>query len=172
MEKTAGAMKWTVLCPNWFMSNHLGDIFATLPMGIIAYPLEPEAKAAIIDPRDVGDLDAKLMSAPDPSVFHGLKLDVSGPEKISVSEIAALYSESLGRPVTAVKPSVDEWIGAAVGGGFEEWLARAVSLNFLHWEAGDLSFPTSPEALALSPPKRTMGSWIKEWSPRSPPAAA
>ena len=54
LEKTAGEMKWTVLCPNWFMSNHLGDIFGTLPKGIIAYPLKPEAKANIVDPRDVG----------------------------------------------------------------------------------------------------------------------
>ena len=40
LEKTAGGMKWTVLCPNWFMSNHLGDIFGTLPNSIIAYPLQ------------------------------------------------------------------------------------------------------------------------------------
>ena len=59
LETTAGAMKWTVLCPNWYMSNHLGDIFGTLPNSIIAYPLKSDAKATIVDPRDVGDLNPK-----------------------------------------------------------------------------------------------------------------
>jgi len=171
LENTAGAMKWTVLCPNWFMSNHLGDIFGSLPLGVIAYPLDPQAKAGVVDPRDVGDLAANLMMAPDPSAHHGLKLDVSGPENISVTEIAALYSDALSRPIAAVKPSVEEWITAGVGGGLEEWLARAASVNFIYWEAGDLAFPTSPHALAAAPPKRTMAAWIKEWSPRSPPPA-
>ena len=67
LEKVAGAMKYTVLCPNWFFTNHLADIFGTLPMGIIAYPLAPDAKATAVDPRDVGELAAQLMMAPDPS---------------------------------------------------------------------------------------------------------
>lgn len=103
LETTAGAMRWTVLCPNWFMSNHLGDIFGTLPNSIIAYPLKPDAKATIVDPRDVGDLAAALLVAPDPSVYHALKLDVSGPEAISLGEIAGLYTEALSRPVQPVE---------------------------------------------------------------------
>jgi len=73
--------------------------------------------------------------------------------------------------VQLVKPSVDEWIAAAVAGGFPEWLAKAVSHNFERWEAGDLAFSTSAEVLALAPPKRTMEDWVKEWAPRSPPPA-
>lgn len=171
LEQTAGAMKWTVLCPNWFMSNHLADIFGTLPAGVIAYPLDPDAKATIVDPRDVGDLAALLMASADPAANHAKKLDVSGPEAISVNEIAALYTEALGRPVVAVKPSTDEWVTAGVGAGMPEWLARAASNNFPRWEAGVLNFPTSQEALAAAPPKRSMAAWVKEWSPRSPAIA-
>ena len=119
LETTAGAMKWTVLCPNWFMSNHLGDIFGTLPKSIIAYPLKSDAKATIVDPRDVGDLAAALLVAPDPSVYHTLKLDVSGPEAISLGEIAGLYTEALSRPVQPVE----------CRHAFSLFLARARSLS-------------------------------------------
>jgi len=169
--QTAGAMKWTVLCPNWYMSNHLGDIFGTLPNSIIAYPLKSDAKATIVDPRDVGDLAASLLVAPDPTVYHALKLDVNGPEAISLGEIAALYTEALKRPVQPVECSKNDWVAGAIGGGLEEWLAHAVTHNFDRWAAGDLLLETSPEARAASAPKRTMAQWIKEWAPRSPPPA-
>ena len=70
-----------------------------------------------------------------------------------------------------VKPSVDEWIAAAIKAGFEPWLARAASHNFERWEAGDLAFTSSAEVLALAPPKRTMEDWVKQWAPLSPPPA-
>jgi hypothetical protein len=206
LEKVAGGMKWTVLqresnpqllalraspaypemtlrislqvlCPNWFMSNHLADIWGTLPKNIIAYPLASEAKNAIVDPRDIGEIAAAMMVAPDPSAYHGLKLDIAGPEPISMGEIAALYSDALGRPIVHVKCQTDEWVAGGVQGGLPEWLAQAVSLNFAKWEAGTLAvgggaLTTSPEALAAAPPKRTMSAWIREWAPRSPPPAA
>jgi uncharacterized protein YbjT (DUF2867 family) len=165
----AAAIKWTMLCPNWYMTNHLGDIFGTLPKNIAVYPLDPDAKASIIDPRDVGDVAAQLMVADDPSPHHGLKLDLSGPEPISLSEIAELYTEALGRPIQAVKCPVEAWVAEAVKAGLEEWMAQAVSHNFALWNAGDLAFPTAPEAVALAQPERTMAAWVKEWAPRSPP---
>lgn len=172
LENTAGDMKWTVLRPNWFMSNHLGDIFGTLAVGIIAYPVGPEAKATIVDPRDVGDLAAKLVVAADPSVHHGMKLDVGGPEAVNLFQVAALYTESLGRPIQAVNCPKADWVAGAVKGGIPEWLAEAVTNNFPLWEEGKLSFASSPEVLVLAAPQRTMAEWVKEWAPRSPPAAA
>jgi len=172
LENTAGDMNWTVLSPNWFMSNHLGDIFGTLPNGIIAYANNPEATARIIDPRDVGDLAAALLLAPDHSKYHGLKLNVSGPEAVSMAQVAALYTEALGRPIQAVQCSVEDWVAGAVASGFPEWLAQAVSNNFDHWDAGHLDFVTSPGALDLAAPQRTMSQWVSEWAPRSPPPPA
>ena len=171
LEKVAGATKCTVLCPNWFFTNHLADVFGTLPMGIVACPLAPDAKATAVDPRDVGELAAQMMMAPDPFVCHGLKLDVGGPEAVSMAQVAALHTAALGRPVRLVKPSVDEWVAAA-SPALPAWFAKAVSHNFERWEAGDLAFSTSAEALALAPPKRTMADWVKEWAPRSPAPGA
>jgi len=172
LEGTAGDMKWTVLRPNWYMTNHLGDIFGTLPKGVIAYAVDPEAKFTLVDPRDVGDLAAKLVVAADPCVHHGMKLDVGGPEAVSTSQMAAFYTEALGRPIQAVNCPKADWIARGVAGGLEEWLAEAASNNFDYWGKGQLAFPTSPEALALAAPQRTMAEWVKEWAPRSPPPAA
>lgn len=169
LEEKAGEMKWTVLSPNWFMTNHLGDIFGTLSSNIIAYPVDTEATATIVDPRDVGYAAARLLLAPDCALYHGLKLDMSGPESISIAQVAALYTTALGRPVAHVHCPPEAWVAGAVQGGLPEWLAQAVVLNFQYWEQSRLSFPTSPQLLALAPPQRTMAQWIGEWAPRSPP---
>merc|ERR550537_1166548 len=128
-------------------------------MGVVAYPVCPEAKIAMIDPRDVGVLAAKLVVAADPSLHHGKKLDISGPETVNCSQLAALYTEALGRPINAVNcPKAD-------------WIAGAVCINFLYWDEGKLTFPSAPEVLALAAPQRTIAEWVKEWAPRSPPPA-
>ena len=51
-----------------------------------------------MDPRDVGELAAQMMMTSDPSAYHGLKLDVSGPEAVSMAQVAALYTAALGTP--------------------------------------------------------------------------
>jgi hypothetical protein len=53
--------------------DHLRYVIGMLPNCIIAYnciiafPLQPEVKATIVDPRDVADLAVALLLAPDPS---------------------------------------------------------------------------------------------------------
>jgi len=180
LESTAGSMKWCVLHPNWFMPNHLGDIFGTLPKGIIAYPVDGDVKCHMVDTRDVSDIAAKLLTANDPSQYHGKHMDISGPEGVSLNEVAQMYTEALGREIKAVKPTPEQWLehwslcdAGAKGAGFADWMAVAVSTNFPRWESGLFQFPTHPDCLAVSPPKRTMKQWVTEWAPKSPaPAAA
>uniref|UniRef100_A0A0G4FJC2 NmrA-like domain-containing protein n=1 Tax=Chromera velia CCMP2878 TaxID=1169474 RepID=A0A0G4FJC2_9ALVE len=173
LESTAGQMKWTVLCPNWFFSNHLGDLFGGIPQkNVVAYPIDTKAKATMVDPRDVADVAVALLLAEEAtqSRCHKLKLDISGPEEVSTSDIAQMFTEALGREIQAVNCEREEWLAvAAQAGALEDWHARAVLLNFPLWKAGDLVFPTSAEVLQLAPPKRTMRQWIQEWAPRSPP---
>jgi len=177
LERTAGNdMKWTVLCPNWFMTNHLADIFGTLPQNIIVYPVDPHAKVSMIDPRDIGAAAARLLLASDEVQLanHALKLDISGPDEVTISQVAQMYTNALegGRAVNHVKCSSDEYVAATVNAGFAEWLAKDISNNFPQWEADKMVFPTAPQVMDLAPPRRTMEKWISEWVPLSPPPAS
>jgi len=180
----SGDLKWTVLSPNWFMSNHLGDVFGTLPLSpsIIAYPVtNVDAGANIVDPREIGTVAAKLLLQAKNPKHDGRKLNVSGPESVSMSMVQTLFAEALGRDVLYVNCSTEDWIAGAVKAGFPDWLAKAISHNFILWEDGGLSFPSSPEVIDLlnenddgstSSVRRTMSEWVKEWAPRSPPPAS
>jgi len=170
LERVAGSMQWTVVHANYFMSNHLGDIFATLPNGNIVYPLEASEKTRMIDPRDSGDAIAELLLVSDPSKYHGKHLFVSGPETITFGEIADLYTKELGRPIQFVTCPHEAWIQEVIKGGFfADWLADSVAYNFTVVKQGGFMHETSPELLELWKPRRTMQQWIKEWAPKSPP---
>lgn len=164
---------WTVLCPNDFMQNHMGDIFGTLPLGIVAYPMPPSSSATIVDTRDVGDVAAKFLLEEDYSKHAGKQYDVCGPESISTEQLAKMYTSALGRDIAAVECTAEEWAGNAEKAGFPTWLAQAVSRNFADfWGKGKLDYPSSQAVLDLCAPQRTMQAWISEHAPLSPPPAS
>lgn len=167
LEKAAGHMRWVVLSPNCFFLNHLADIFGSLPAtSTIRYPLDADAPARLVDPRDVGDIAAEMLTRPeDYAGLHGKTLDISGPQEVRMGELAALYSEALNRPVTYERVSVEEWVAGA-SKALPAWLAKSVAHNFQLWNDGELCFATAPEAVPA--PARTMREWVAEWASRSP----
>eukprot|EP00929_Paragymnodinium_shiwhaense_P062197 TRINITY_DN31049_c0_g1_i1.p1 TRINITY_DN31049_c0_g1~~TRINITY_DN31049_c0_g1_i1.p1 ORF type:complete len:356 (+),score=54.71 TRINITY_DN31049_c0_g1_i1:295-1362(+) len=165
-------LQWTVLRPNWFMQNHMADIFATLPAGIIAYPVSASTKARMIDTRDVGDVAAALLLLSNPSSHHAKKYDVCGPDSVSCEDLVAFYAKELGRPIAAVPTSSADWVANVEKAGIPTWLANAILVNFeKFWALGKLDYGSSDAVVELAKPARTMESWIKEHAVMSPPPA-
>ncbi len=57
---------------------------------------------------DVAEVVAAVLVAPRDHL--GMVYELTGPATLSVDELAEQYSQALGRPVTAVRPSNDEWL--------------------------------------------------------------
>jgi uncharacterized protein YbjT (DUF2867 family) len=57
---------------------------------------------------DVADVVTAVLAAPKDHL--GAIYELTGPTTLSVDELAEQYSQALGRPVTAVRPSYDEWL--------------------------------------------------------------
>jgi uncharacterized protein YbjT (DUF2867 family) len=57
---------------------------------------------------DVADVITAVLVAPRDHL--GAVYELTGPAALSVDELAEQYSQALGRPVTAVRPSDDEWL--------------------------------------------------------------
>lgn len=157
------SLQWTVLNPNKFMQNHLGDIFGTLPQNIISWPIPVTAPCTLVDTRDIGDVAAALLQLQKRSAHVGQKYDVCGPESHTTQNLAQMYTTALGRKITPVQVSRESWAENAEKAGFPRWLAIAVSFAISDfWGKGKLNHPSSANALALCPPKRTMQQWITE----------
>jgi uncharacterized protein YbjT (DUF2867 family) len=58
--------------------------------------------------RDVADVVTAVLTAPQDHL--GAVYELTGPATLDVDEIADQYAQALGRTVTAVQPSDDEWL--------------------------------------------------------------
>lgn len=163
-------LKYTVLRPNYFMQNGVGDIFVTIPQNkMIAYPQVNNHKANMVDARDVGTVAAKLLLLEDTDNYNGKLLNVCGPKAWSLQEIADLYSKSLDHIITVVRCSPEEFAqGLVTGAGFPEWLAKSVTkTHSVFWDNNGCSYESSPEVKELlgDHAPRTLEQWVQEMAP-------
>ncbi len=56
---------------------------------------------------DVAEVVTAVLGAPQDHV--GAVFELTGPATLDVDELAEQYAQALGRPITAVSPSYDEW---------------------------------------------------------------
>jgi uncharacterized protein YbjT (DUF2867 family) len=90
----------TILRPAYFMSNDLTIKDVVLQYGV--YPMPIGAKGlAMVDPRDIGEIAAIELihraRATRPMPLECINL--VGPDTLSGADVAAIWSEVLGRPV-------------------------------------------------------------------------
>lgn len=159
---------YTSLRPCWFQQN-LGR-GANLPLlrdsGKMDHPTNTK-RCRMVDSRDVGNLAAKLLLLPAEQrrAHVGKHYTVSGPEGWSMKEIADLVAQH--RPAESNEISLQEFADRSVAvGDSKGWKARAQMSGWRDcWMQGKFDKPSSPEVLALCPPRRTVPMFIAETMP-------
>lgn len=87
----------TVLRPTYFTSN-LESQRSAISDGRLALPLGTSTRLAMVDPRDIGRVAARVFA--DPARFAGDTIELAG-DRLTLTEMAAAFSEVLDRPVVA-----------------------------------------------------------------------
>lgn len=89
----------TVLRPSHYMQNYL-ELWDFMRVGSMPYPVDPSIPMGVVDVEDVADAAAAVLTAPDAHL--GRTYDLSTQE-LTRHEMAALWSDVLGHPITAVR---------------------------------------------------------------------
>ena len=122
----ASGVPWVNLRPRYFMTNLLGFADTIRSAGAIFAPAEG-VKVPMIDPRDVAAAAAALLTTDG---HEGRTYELTGPEPVTFSDVAAQLSEVRGQPVQFV-PVPD---AAALDGlgraGLPDWLAENIVAVF------------------------------------------
>jgi uncharacterized protein YbjT (DUF2867 family) len=100
----SSGIDWTFVRPSFFTQNltttHAADVREhdriVVPAG--------KGRTAFVDTRDVAAVASAVLR--DPSAHRGRAYTVTGPEALDYSEVAAILTAVLGRPVTYTDPSV------------------------------------------------------------------
>ncbi|MGH7658466.1 MAG: SDR family oxidoreductase, partial [Gemmatimonadales bacterium] len=113
---------YTILRPNSFFQNDLRLLDVLRNAGVYPEPVGPG-----INRVDVEDIAQAAVNALTLDGFEGRTLPVSGPEALTGSKIAEVWSKALGRPVRYTGDDLDGYCGQ-LKANLPESLARDLCL--------------------------------------------
>jgi uncharacterized protein YbjT (DUF2867 family) len=134
----ASGLAWTMLRPTFFMQNLLG-IASMIKAGAIYQPAG-DGKAAYVDVRDIAAVAAAVLTE---SGHEGKVYDITGPELLSMHDIAAALSNLLGREIKFVDIPKEAAREAMINAGLPDWSADAINDLTAHMKAGKMTEVTN-----------------------------
>ncbi len=119
--KSSG-LGWTILRPNFFMQNLLGQAQTIATEGVIYQP-GGDARASLVDARDIAAVAARTVADEG---HEGKTYTLTGPESLSYADAAAKISEAVGKHVRYVSITPEQFREGALAAGLPEWLVSAL----------------------------------------------
>ena len=117
-------LDFTVLQPARFMQNFERSWTNIVEHGRLAQPYSLSAKMCSVDYRDVAEVAAMAMTGTE--LGYGT-FELCAPGMEDSHETAAIISEVLGRPITAMQIPLDEFAAQLPEGPFREGMRRMMA---------------------------------------------
>jgi uncharacterized protein YbjT (DUF2867 family) len=126
----ASGIAFTILRSNSFMQNLLWFANEIKTKGSFSLPMGV-AKTAPVDIRDVARVASTILSTiHSGEAHHGATYSVSGPEKLSFTEIAQQLSAATGKQIEYRDIEPAEFLQVLLRAGIPGWYAEAVTASW------------------------------------------
>ena len=152
---------YTILRPSYFMQNNLGGAATIVSDGTI-YSGMGEGKVGHIDTRDIAEVAVAVLTSQG---HEGESYVLTGPEVLSMAEVAARLSAALGKTIEYVNLPPDEIKARMVSTGMPDWradvwvkLAGMISLGIANKVT-----PAVKDVLGREP--RSIDQFAKDFAP-------
>jgi uncharacterized protein YbjT (DUF2867 family) len=151
-------LAWTMLRPTFFNQLLLSSARRIKGDGQIVMPAGNGTVAAT-DVRDVGEVIALVLTRPG---HENKSYDLTGPELLTMSEIAAKFSKVLGREIRYIDQPIDEFAAVLRSIGVKEWRVGAVCKEFQAIAGGAIDHTTNKIAELLGHPPTSIEQFIAD----------
>jgi uncharacterized protein YbjT (DUF2867 family) len=121
----------SILRPAWVMQNFTDD-HLPLVEGLITVPTG-DGTEAFVDAEDIATVAAETLA--NPGAHAGAQYAPTGPEALTVADVAKVIGDVLGRPVKHNDMDREAWISGAVASGF----VPAEYGEMLRWLTGTIA---------------------------------
>jgi uncharacterized protein YbjT (DUF2867 family) len=115
-------LAWTHLRPSQFMHSYLREARSIAANGVLALPAE-SIKLSPVDIDDIAKVAFKLLTA---DRHEGKSYYMTGPQALTMAEIASLISEAIGKPVRYLNITPKERRQAILAAGLPKDFADAL----------------------------------------------
>ncbi len=167
-QKEFKQLNWTILRANYFVGTLVLPTIELLKKNKTNEPLpmllDEESPVAIINPQDIGEAAAKLLTIDDPSTHYGKKYNLSGPEDVTGKYIDSILEQLMHKKIKVSYKDMALFRTLRDQGGYPEsvWESIECGLRENLWAGASRLANTSksPEILQLAPPRST----VKEYT--------
>ncbi len=131
-EYSVSGLDYTIMRPHFFMQNLFGSAQSIANDGVFYMPMG-DAKMSMIDVGDVAAFAHALLTKPGHS---GKTYTPVGPRSISMHEVAAAFTEAVGKPIKYVPVPFEAAIAAMEQAGLDAWTANLYGEYFRAYASG------------------------------------
>ena len=143
---------FTILRSNSFMQNLLWLANEIKTKGSFSLPMG-DAKTAPVDIRDVARVASTILSTiHSGEAHHGATYNISGPERLSFSEIAQQLSAATGKQIEYRDIEPAEFLQMLLSAGIPDWYAEAVTASWNVAREGEPIITDVVATLTKKPP--------------------
>ncbi|WP_282078733.1 hypothetical protein [Epibacterium ulvae] len=118
-----------------------------------------DGKMGMIDTRDIAACAAKCAASDQ---WDGQTLELTGPEAISYSDVAAVLSDLMGKTVSYAPMSPDDMYAMIEGADWGDWMAALARDYGKAYAAGWGDFTTSNVKKITGKPPRSFKEFAEE----------
>jgi uncharacterized protein YbjT (DUF2867 family) len=124
-------LSFTILQPAAYMQNVLAGWEEIVEHGIYTVPYAAETRLGMVDLEDVAEAAARVLTTPG---HAGAIYELAGSQVLTQTEIAALLSRVLDRPVQARQIPLEEWTLQAGRAGLGDYQINTLLKMFSYYE--------------------------------------
>lgn len=155
----------TILQPAAYMQNIAAHWDQILEQGRYLVPYAVETRLSMVDLEDVAAAATVVLTQPG---HAGATYELAGAEVLTQTEVAAVLSRQLGRPVQAETMSLEVWKQGVRGAGLGDYQVETLIKMFRYYDR--YGFWGNPHILTwlLGRPPATLADFVKRTAQQRP----
>jgi len=158
----ASGLIWTMIRPTFFMQVFSGMANSIRESGTITLPTG-SGTIATTDLRDVGEIICDVLTTTSDK-HNNRSYNLTGPELLTLTQIAERFSSVLGADIRYVDQSMDEFRERLRSVNLSEWRTAAVCKEFDAISAGAIDHTTDTVSELLGRPPISIDQFIRDHS--------
>lgn len=150
-------LPFTILQPTAYMQNILAQWDNIIQKGSYSIPYPGETRLSLVDLEDVAQAAATILTEPG---HTGATYELVGEHAISQTEVAAILSQKMNRPIQVTVTPLKDWEERARASGLGDYQVDALVRMFQYY--ADYGFEGNPRVLSwlLGRPPRSFEAFV------------
>ncbi|SEW29056.1 Uncharacterized conserved protein YbjT, contains NAD(P)-binding and DUF2867 domains [Chitinophaga sp. YR573] len=159
----ASGLEWTILQPNSFMQNWLGEFSQTIQKERKIYEATGEGRKPYIDTRDIAEVAFTILT--NPANHRNKTYLLTGGEAVNYYQVAEAISKVIGEKVDYISLTADEFKQRMESKGMP-WGMINTFLTIAEFQrSGNATFVNDTVSKLLNKAPRTIENFARDYAP-------